>query len=321
TENEPMREGSRAQELRAQLREAKEENRKKDEELRQLKQEFEVYRNETQAHNADTNGVLERAHTKIAELKKEIRILKAEDHDALEQHDSAARPKSWHVHTDAGRLTEEALKRRNVDLDESAKSRRRDMARRSFDLTDLENDTMELKATDPNLPSLRQKFYEDALPKATKSDIGTSKSISSSLGHKPDIGRPRWQPFVPRSPRNRAYLGEEITKRVENGGATPGRTGLVDIAAPDLPALAKSIARSKPNTSEEKAEEKIDLLHDHYARVGGPDPNNSTLMANPSKSVLPPERRAAAIARIEQRMAEKKRARGRKGYDKENVRP
>ncbi|KAF4337175.1 hypothetical protein FBEOM_8932 [Fusarium beomiforme] len=321
TENEPVRDVSRAQELRAQLQEAREEKKKKDEELRQLKQEFATYRNETQAHNADINGVLERAHAKIAELKKEIRILKAGDHDALEQHDSAARPKSWHVQIGAGRLTEETLKPENVDLDESAKSRRRDMARRSFDFTDRENETMELKATDPNIPSLRQKFYEDAVPKATKSDIGTSKPISSSFDHKPDIGRPRWQPFVPRSPRNRAYLGEEITKRIENGGATPARTGLDAIAAPDLPALAKSIARSKRNTPEEEPEGKIDLLHDHYARVGGPDPNNSTLMANTSKSVLPPERRAAAIARIEQRMAEKKRARGKKAYDKENVRP
>jgi hypothetical protein len=319
-EVESVREGSRAQELRAQLREAREESKKKDEELRQLKQEFEAYRNETQAHNADTNGVLERAHTKIAELKKEIRILRAGDNDAPEQKDNTARPKSWHIQTDAGRLADETSKPRNIDAGDNPKNPRHNMKRRSFDLTELGNDTMELKATDPNVPSLRQKFHEDAVPKVTRSDIGTSKPVSSSLGDKPDIGRPRWQPFVPRSPRNRAYLGEEITKRIENGGATPGRTGLEDIAAPDLPALAKSIARSKRITSAEKPEERIDLLHDQYARVGGPDPN-STSMANAPKSVLPPERRAAAIARIEQRMAEKKRARGRKAYDKENVRP
>ncbi|PNP84636.1 hypothetical protein FNYG_02265 [Fusarium nygamai] len=320
-EIELVREDSRTQELRAQLRGAREENRKKDEELRQLKQEFEAYRNETQAHNADTNGVLERAHTKIAELKKEIRILKAGDNDAPEQKDNATRPKSWHVQTDAGRLADETSKPRNMDVGDNTKNRRHNMERRSFDLIELGNDTMELKVTDPNVPSLRQKFHEDAVPRVTRSDIDMSKPVSSSLGDRPDIGRPRWQPFVPRSPRNRAYLGEEITKRIENGGATPGRTGLEDIAAPDLPALAKSIARSKRITSAEKPEERIDLLHDQYARVGGPDPNNSALTANASKSVLPPERRAAAIARIEQRMAEKKRARGRKAYDKENVRP
>ncbi|KAM0239261.1 hypothetical protein ACHAPO_003232 [Fusarium lateritium] len=319
TVDEPLREGSRAQELRTQLREAREENKKKDEELRILKEEFEAYRNETQAHNADTNAVLERAHAKIAELKKEVKTLKVADHAAHEQDNHAARPKSWHIQSDAGRLAEEGPKSRNVPSNESSRDQRRTMARRSFDLSDLEGDTMELKTTDPNIPSLRQKFSDDAVPRVSKSDIGTSNMVSSSLGSKPDIGRPRWQPFVPRSPRNRAYLGEEITKRIENGGETPGRPNFEEITVPDLPALAKSVARSKRTTSTEKMDEKIDLLQDHYARLGGPDPNNGVFTANASR--LPPERRAAAIARIEQRMAEKKRMRGRKGFDKENVRP
>ncbi|CEF87189.1 hypothetical protein FGSG_05136 [Fusarium graminearum PH-1] len=318
-DDEPLREGSRAQELRAQLREAREENKKKDDELRQLKQEFEAYRNETQAHNADTNAVLERAHHKIAELKKEVKTLKAGGHGAPEQDDHAARPKSWHVQSDAGRLVEEGSKSRNVVSDESNRDQRHATARRSFDLTDLEGDTMELKTTDPNVPSLRQKFSDDAVPRASKSDVGMSNLVSSSLGSKPDIGRPRWQPFVPRSPRNRGYLGEEITKRIENGGETPGRPNFEEITVPDLPALAKSIAQSKRITSTRNMDEKIDLLQDHYARLGGPDPNNSVFTANASR--LPPERRAAAIARIEQRMAEKKRMRGRKAFDKENVRP
>ncbi|KAF5008091.1 hypothetical protein FDECE_5617 [Fusarium decemcellulare] len=302
-------ESSRAQELRVQLREAREETKKKDEELRELKKEFEAYRNEAQAHDEDTKGVLERAHNKIAELKKEIRTLKAGEHEP------AARPKSWHVQTDAGRLAEENAKSKNETLENGL---RENMARRSFDLTDLQGDLMELKTTDPNVPSLRQKFHEDALPKVTQSDVGPSKS---SFGDKPDLGRPRWQPFVPRSPRNRAYLGEELTKRIENGGVAPGRSGFEDIAAPDLPALAKTIARSKRNTTADKGEDKIDLLQDHYARLGGPETNGNSFLANTSKSALPPERRAAAIARIEQRMAEKKRAQRKKGFDKENVRP
>ncbi|RGP68614.1 hypothetical protein FLONG3_8063 [Fusarium longipes] len=319
TDDEPLREGSRAQELRAQLREARDENNKKDEELRKLKKEFEAYRNETQAHSADTNAVLERAHAKIAELKKEVKTLKAGDHDVRMQDDQATRPKSWHVQLDAGRLAEKGSRPTGVPLDENNRDYKRDMARRSLDPVDLEGDTMEFKVTDLSAPSLRQKFSDDAAPRLSKSDVGTSKMVSSNLGDKPDIGRPRWQPFVPRSPRNRAYLGEEITKRIESGGETRGRPSFEEITVPDLPALAKSIARSKRTASTEKMDDKIDLLQDHYARLGGPDPNNSVFTANTSK--LPPERRAAAIARIEQRMAEKKRARGRKGFDKENVRP
>ncbi|KAM5342340.1 hypothetical protein ACJ41O_013306 [Fusarium nematophilum] len=305
TESDAPREGTRAQELRAQLREAREETKKKDDELRQLKQEFEAYRNEAQAHDEDTKGVLERAHNKIAELKREIRTLKTGDNDP------AARPNSWHVQSDAGRAVEDGLKK-EVPKDASHE-RRHDLARRSFDLADVEGDSVELRTTNPNVPSLRQKFRDDAPLTATQSEAAPK---SWSALEKPNLGRPRWQPFVPRSPRNRAYLGEELTKRIENGGVAPE-----DMAVPDLPALAKSIARSKRSTAADRGEDKIDLLQNHYARLGGPDANNSTFLANTSKSALPPERRAAAIARIEQRMAEKKRAQRRKGFDKENHLP
>ncbi|KAM0434120.1 hypothetical protein ACHAPT_004065 [Fusarium lateritium] len=312
-EVEPPRESSRAQDLRAQLREAREENDKKDEEIRQLKQEFEAYRKETQAHAADTNGVLERAHTKIAELKKEIRTLKTGDQE------HGVRPKSWHVQTEISRLAEENSRPREEASDQASKERGHDLGRRSFDLADLQGESKELRTAHPNIPSLRQKFHEDALPKVTQSDVGTAKP--SGLNDRPNLGRPRWQPFVPRSPRNRAYLGEELTKRIENGGATNGHAELDDIAVPDLPALAKSIARSKRSNTADKADDNIDLLQARFARLGGQEPTNGTVPANMSKSTLPPERRAAAIARIEQRMAEKKRAQRKKGFDKENVRP
>ncbi|KAL2677047.1 hypothetical protein Neosp_010814 [[Neocosmospora] mangrovei] len=307
------RESARAQDLRAQLREAREESKRKDEEIRQLKEEFEAFRKETEAQATDKNGVLERAHSKIAELKKEIRILKTGEQAP------ATRPKSWHVHTEISRLVEENSRRKEESSERAFNQRGHDLERRSFDLTDLQGEAIGLKATNPNVPSLRQKFHEDAVPKVTQSDVGTTKQ--SGLGDRPNLGRPRWQPFVPRSPRNRAYLGEEITKRIESGGAASGLPEIDDIAVPDLPALAKSIARSKRNTATEKADDNIDLLQDRFTRLGGPEQSNGAPPANTSKSTLPPERRAAAIARIEQRMAEKKRAQRRKGFDKENVRP
>lgn len=309
TEPDTPRESARAQDLRAQLREARDENKRKDEEIRQLKEEFEAYRKETEAQAADKNGVLERAHTKIAELKKEMKTLKTG-----EQH--AARPKSWHVQTDISRLVEENSRRKEETSERAFNQRGHDLERRSFDLTDLQGESIGLKTANPNIPSLRQKFHQDALPTVTQSDVGAAKQ--SDLGDRPNLGRPRWQPFVPRSPRNRAYLGEELTKRIESGGAASGLPELDDIAVPDLPALAKSIARSKRNTPTDN----IDLLQDRFTRLGGPEQSNGAPPATTtSKSTLPPERRAAAIARIEQRMAEKKRAQRRKGFDKENVRP
>ena len=75
---------------------------------------------------------------------------------------------------------------------------------------------------------------------------------------------------------------------------------------------------------EDDTDVQIDLLQDRFARLGGPDTAQDKLKdvskANNMKGLLPPERRAAALARIEKRMAEK-RAKRRDGLDKENVRP
>ncbi|KAK7432525.1 hypothetical protein QQZ08_001090 [Neonectria magnoliae] len=295
-------EGSRAQELRTQLREAKGESRKKDEELRQLKEEFEAFRRDTKTREEDTKGVLERAHNKIADLKKEIRTLKATSSEP------AQRPKSWHPQTGVDALT-----------NPSSKPTTNSIARRSFDLADLEEDSMELEAPAGGGRTLREKFHDDAIPRITQSDIGP-RPISMTLVERPNLVPPRWQPFVPRSPRNRAYLGDEITKCIQNGGATSAAPKTKDTTAPDLPSLAKSIARSSRSRPTDKNEAPVDLLQDRFARLGGPDVNDSAFVANTSKSTIPPERRAAAMARIEQRM-EKKRAQRQKGHDKENMRP
>ncbi|KPM41247.1 hypothetical protein AK830_g5326 [Neonectria ditissima] len=301
-EPEVPAEGSRAQELRTQLREAKDESRKKDDELRQLKKEFETFRRDTKTREEDTKGVLERAHNKIADLKKEVRTLKATSSEP------AARPKSWHPQTEVDLLA-------NPVVNPTAKG----VARRSFDLADLEENSMELEAPAESGRTLREKFHDDAVPRITQSDLGT-RPTSMTLVERPNLLPPRWQPFVPRSPRNRAYLGDEITKCIQNGGATSAATKPKDITAPDLPSLAKSIARSAWSRPTDRDEAKVDLLQDRFARLGGPDVNDSAFMANASKSTIPPERRAAAIARIEQRM-EKKRAQRQKGHDKENMRP
>ncbi|CAM1508117.1 Fc.00g049650.m01.CDS01 [Cosmosporella sp. VM-42] len=305
TGSEAPREGTRSQELRTQLREVREESRRKDDELRQLKKEFADLKQETQMRDEDTKGVLERAHNKISDLKKEIRTLKSADVE------HASRPKSWHPQSEANR----EAKRVEKTARPTAPGRRK-----SFDLMDLTGEnTTELNLPVINPPSLRQKFNEDAITKATESDFAKPKPTSTTLGERPSLEKPRWQPFVPRSPRNRAYLGEDVAKRIQNGGITPVSTKHKDIIAPELPALAKSFAARSGRG--EAPEVKVDLLNDHYAHLGGPDVNNSTFLGNTSKSTLPPERRAAAIARIERRMAEKKRIQRKKVMDKENVRP
>lgn len=282
--------GPRAQELRTLLKAAKEDSRRKDEELRQLRNDFEAFRKESEVHEADTKAVLERAHTKIADLKKEVKSLKSAG-------SGQPRPHSWQPQTTGDDMIKESKS------DEPIRDKAERAERRSLD----EPRNM-LKRTQPR--TLREKFVEDAAL--------APKSEPANMAAQDTLGKPKWQPFIPRSPRNRAYVAEDAVNRLVQIGKTK------DIVAPELPALAR-IANREQNAWASGANGQVDLLSDRFARLGGPDPNtqiNSSLVGNTSKSTLPPERRAAALARIEKRMAEKKRLRNRSGaYGKENVRP
>ena len=244
--------GLRAQELREQLVAAREESRQKGEEIRQLQSDFEAFKRENEVHEADTKAVLSRAHTKIADLKKEVKTLKVATHPAKD---------------DEGGQGDKAT--------ESAVASQRSTRRHS----------------------LRQQYVDDAASmKIGKGDAG-SKS--------------KRQTFVPPSPRNREALGKGITNH-DHGASQASK-----IVAPDLPSL--SPARQGRSTDGH-----VDLLQQRFSRLGaGQGPHiNSSLVANASKGTMSSDRRAAARAKIEKRMAEKRRLRSRAGVnDKENVWP
>ncbi|OAA72523.1 Spindle-body formation-associated protein [Cordyceps fumosorosea ARSEF 2679] len=287
--NDAPGESSRTQELRAQLRVLKEESLMKDQELLILRSEFDAFREESARQDADMRDVVTRAHSKIADLKMEIKALKSTQAEK-------PRPQSWDMvgNTDAAGLE---------DLDDPVVSA--EPARCSLD-TDRRRKphapTRERKSR-----SLREKFREDAPPSPERLPCVSRRQADD---------RRQWQEFVPRSPRNLDYLGEDVARRIENGGVTPAAQKKKAI----LSAHEQMERRRRPSQSD--GEDAIDLLRSRFAKLGGPEEGGQGHggISIPSGINLPPERRAAALARIEKRMAEKKRARART-MDKENMQP
>ncbi|KAG5971679.1 hypothetical protein E4U56_006659 [Claviceps arundinis] len=284
--------GPRTQELRALLKAAKEESRRKDDQLGQLKLDFEAYMKDSDARDADTKSVLERAQAKITELKKEVKSLKGTGSGAGR---GASRPHSWHPST-AEDKNAPIKETRSDELLMRDSVKAQDPERRSLE----EPGEMTRRA---QRRTLREKFREDAAAAAA------APTPSPAV-------KPRWQPFVPRSPRNRRLFPDDVVKR-------PG------IVPPELPVLSKSVHRDRvsgatgsASTAVEKGQ--IDLLSDQFTRLGGPGPNNhlnSSMAVNTSKGSLPPERRAAALAKIDRDMAERRKVRARKSAaGKENIR-
>ncbi|KAG5996821.1 hypothetical protein E4U43_002795 [Claviceps pusilla] len=303
--------GPRAQELRTLLKAARDESKRKDDELRQLKADFQAYMTESEARDADTKAVLERAHAKITELKKEVKSLKATGSGVgagagAGAGAGGARPHSWHSNTINNDAAAEIKETKSDEL-----MRRNDNAqaaeRRSLD------GSADVTRHRAQQRTLREKFRDDAAaawpPSQTQASTGTAGRTDSE--------KPKWQPFVPRSPRNRSHFSDDVAV-VKN------------IAPPELPILTKSEDRGTNAAAGGGGGGvkggQIDLLSSRFARLGGPGPNNhmvnSSMVGNTSKSNLPPERRAAARAKIEKSMAERKKLRALGGAPgKENLRP
>ncbi|KAF6819782.1 urease accessory protein [Colletotrichum sojae] len=289
---------SSAQPEAKELKELREASRRKDEELRRVKADFDAYRADAEATQEDTRRILEKATDKINELKKEVKMLKAGSTDGH-------RPKTSVSSLPEREPAERERRHRSHDKDrhdaaDKVRQTSSNVGRRSLDFVE----SLGKKLNESKPRTLRDKYQDNADSYSdedlAKPPVGRPKS--DILSNRINLDKPRWRPFIPRSPRNRAYLGADLNDRIVSSSEIPSGT---------TPAPRHRFA-SKEN------DPPIDLLHDRFARLGMPENDASTIM-NTSKSTLPPARRAAAIARIEQRKAEKRRALA--GQNKENMRP
>lgn len=280
-------ETSRIRDLRAQLRESKGLARQKENEMAKLTAEFEAFRQQTEAQQNDTKEVLERANKKIADLKKEVKTLKTTRDASRENHNPVSTEQRGAEEDDpVVKITSRAL---------GGKRARQ-----------VSSENEGAAASQEKRRTLREK-YRDLAPAKVDPEPIESPKMSGALLDKPDLEKPKWQPFVPRSPRNRAFLDELMAKKIANGGVTPAENKFKDVGVDDLSVLASKLSRKEQSEDEEDA--KLPSRKTSESTVG-----------NASKSRLPPERRAAALAKIEKRRLEKQKAKG-TTIGKENVEP
>jgi hypothetical protein len=289
--------------LKLQLKAAKEESRQKDDEIRRIRKEYNSFRIDAMAQQKDAKQVLERATDKISELKKEIKSLKS-----LGNNEVAPRPKS--------------LPTLATNQSRPPDRKRDNASRSSIDRHDPIEPNSSRNTKDSVEPqSLRQKFHEDALQPSTDRS-NAAQQATNIVADRVSLEKPRWQPYIPRSPRNRAYLDGDIAARI--GSLT---TSYTEPKTNSLELLTSQVANgSRSRVSKaplgEIAQPRIDLLQDKFAPLGAAHVDSSALMsANTSKCTLSPGRRAAAIARIEQRKADKKKSNLSVVHNKENLRP
>ncbi|KAL5604074.1 hypothetical protein BROUX41_002063 [Berkeleyomyces rouxiae] len=301
---------SRVDDLKRQLREAREESRRKDDDLREVKKEFEEFRDDSHDRSEDAKRVIDRATDKIAQLQNDIRALKRKSiPDVSHTSMSAAkdRVRSSMPPPSAG-PTLPVCSDNDDEKTSPIRTLTRNLTRKSGSISaNTHNDTATLTLPTPAAPS------DSALPKDDLSPLPRSRSwrqsrdpvrddTEISLDFRPDATatdrsspiRPPAQRAPPSSSRlheNRPPASEDRSEKIKFDAvpALPSRRG------------HHGRLRSKDFEGEREAEKQRDKGRDRD-RLAADLPS-----ATASRSALPPERREAALARIEKRRAEKSR--------------
>ncbi|ROT39213.1 hypothetical protein SODALDRAFT_344184 [Sodiomyces alkalinus F11] len=288
-----VRPTSQSTDMSAQLEEAKADIRRKDNELRALKEELQVHKLEASAREEETKRVLDKATAKIADLKREIKTLKS---GSIGVPVALARAHS----TIASELPPLRSNAENQTDRKDSNSVALQSGRGSMDLIN----SLGKKLNENSSRYSRIKSIENAEPMTTKANVAAEegaakKPLANALRDRVNLEEPRWKPFIPRSPRNRNDLGPELNEHIEiSAGIPSGRT----------PAPLHRFAIKDTDYIGSQGDE---MSHLNLRNL------DADVMKAKLNKTLPPERRAAAIARIERRKAEKRRLDA--SHNKENI--
>jgi hypothetical protein len=251
---DPSHDDSRVLDLKMQLRELQEESRQKDDELVRLKEEYLAYSDEAEARQDEASRVLEKATNKISELKKEIKDLKAAQTDSERRtrrnREAATGEAELEIHSD---------QEMQPNVANGARERQHSAGRQSVDLADLEAMRTSRDKQAAKSRTLRDKYQEDIPSSSLQMQILPPSNV---LADRPNLERPKWQPYHPRSPRNRDYFTQDLSKRIFSSSAVPSGAKAVDLGKVDLPVLNKSKHHLSGNRSVGK-DDQIDLLPGH----------------------------------------------------------
>ncbi|RKU42061.1 hypothetical protein DL546_003046 [Coniochaeta pulveracea] len=314
------RSSAKAMDLEKLLDEAKTEARQKDRELRRLQKEHDALKEKAKARVSEATEVLQSKNETIAKLESELRRIKEEKeekaqemklqedpHDLRKRYSALANIKTFEGDegTFTAKLNEYDLRRRNsaprLPQNNHLNRESRDKENRAV--------TGEAEKMPANSRSLRHRV---------RTDIGASSS-SSALSERKNLQEPRKE-TVPAHHR-RSYPSDK------------------DITEPTLPTLShdkpvhdlrrrdSKLASRRSKRAEEVVGRPIsadgdaggiDLVQDRFVRLGATSDMNTSMAwdISTSKANLPADRRAAAVARLLRKRAEKER---RAGTNKENM--
>ncbi|KKA28376.1 hypothetical protein TD95_000225 [Thielaviopsis punctulata] len=308
---------NRIEELKRQLRESREESRRKDDMLHDVRRELETFRDNALERQTETKRVLERATDKIAELKAENRVL-------------SKKVENNTTNTTAGRLDISspigARDRQRTVMDYAAisttppsdtegfgfRANMRKLNRISAPATTGGDISFNLDDDDLGVTPRLTQAARDAYFDESDNDLEFKPDPTSTDKGSPVPWKRTTSAGLARLTDNNLFDADKREDRARFDSLVPSSRRPLRSFQPTF-----DLGSSPVQFSPEKDREKEKSL---FAPKSTFDTNNVLGISNTARSGLSQDRRAAALARIEQRRAEKKKLQARQDVlDKENV--
>jgi hypothetical protein len=327
------RNSAKVVDLEKKLDESRSEARQKDRELRRLKSEHEQLKENAKSRFLEAEQVLAKKNEAIAGLKDEIRSLKTEKSKSLASEEKPAHfePERKRYSVYGKKVRETAPEDDTTKILGSLEPRRRSSAANLLSQPQVSNNIHVDKDARQD-ENHKPKSYDDetlitssrALRQRITAEMGKNGSSSSVLSDRANLQETR----------------RTDSSNTNNRNAHPSKdTGLsaVEPSLPTLPRIGKAEddfglrQKSSRNSIHRKASDirpssagsegpQIDLMQSHFARLGDTVNTSTAWDISTAKTSLPAERRAAAVARLQRKKAERARSE-RAGRNKENMLP
>ncbi|KAI2608296.1 spindle pole body formation-associated protein-domain-containing protein [Hypoxylon fragiforme] len=338
------------------LRRAKEESREKDQEIRSLKKDYNTLKRDAKSRTSEAMQVLQEKNDKIAELEKNIKALQAETsstqatRDLKSNIETLGKPSKYEGKYEGDKRERRSHHRRST----SAEDNKLNINPKPMILDIDEPLADAIRRPDTFLPSDWSDSYKDIknqLRGEMKEVFEANKRERDSIMEDIDLSPPRPlrtrdtdrimstiranklnQPIATSSRHLTAkeILEEKLAEargaaRREAKEAEKAEKAEMHDALEERSALTPRLRtrsyHTRPRSSGDDAPQ-YDLAQDKFARLGGSDPERSTSSPmNNSRCTLPADRRAAALARLQQKKLERQKYSGNRSRDKENVKP
>ncbi|OTA92278.1 hypothetical protein M434DRAFT_31944 [Hypoxylon sp. CO27-5] len=359
-EEERVRRNSRQSDHTDAVHRANEKVQQKDAELRKLRKDYETLKNDAKSRTAEAMQVLQEKNNKIAELEKTIKAFEVAHpsikatRELKSSIDALGKPSRFDEARPLRARRSASVEDITLDMTQKSLLGNKEEQKAQSDLEKLTTETflnwsasfkgmknqlekakedqmeanrrevesiMEDIDFDPQRPYSKEKLREWEREKALKKKEG-----GSLLSH--DTGRVMSQILSnelnkPSGTRGKEPLQQKNKEERERRAMARENNDTEMHGASERSTLRRERPRSyagRPSSSGGEARG-FDLVQDRFARLGNPEPERSSAMnTSTSRCTLPPDRQAAARARLEQKKLERQRNGGGRNRDKENVR-